>query len=379
MKILMTADPIGGVWRYALELCEALQPYAVQVTLATLGAELSSAQRLEAQRLPNVDLRESHFRLEWMSSPWESLSEAATWLLSLEREVQPTVIHLNHLVHADLPWNAPVMVVGHSCVFSWWHAVHGQAPPDEWSRYRERVASSLHAANLVVAPTQAMMRSLHRHYGTLYRCQVIANGLDARRFRTGRKEPLILSAGRLWDAGKNVNALAQAAPEVWWPIAVAGAQTSPDGSTSSLDGIQSLGALPATELSRWYSRAAIYALPARYEPFGLTALEAALSGCALVLGDIESLREVWGASARYVPPDDSTALREALNRFSADPDSLHTFAALAHARASLYSAEHLAAEYWNAYRSLLGSASLDAPLPNTKDIRKCVSYSSTIH
>ncbi len=32
-------------------------------------------------------------------------------------------------------------------------------------------------------------------------------------------------------------------------------------------------------------------LPARYEPFGLSVLEAALSGCALVLGDIPSLRE----------------------------------------------------------------------------------------
>ena len=34
-------------------------------------------------------------------------------------------------------------------------------------------------------------------------------------------------------------------------------------------------------------------LPARYEPFGLSILEAALSGCALVLGDLPSLRELW--------------------------------------------------------------------------------------
>ena len=35
-----------------------------------------------------------------------------------------------------------------------------------------------------------------------------------------------------------------------------------------------LGALDEEELAGWYSRAAVYALPARYEPFGLTALEA---------------------------------------------------------------------------------------------------------
>ena len=32
------------------------------------------------------------------------------------------------------------------------------------------------------------------------------------------------------------------------------------------------------------SAASVYVLPAKYEPFGLSVLEAALSGCALVLG-----------------------------------------------------------------------------------------------
>ena len=50
-------------------------------------------------------------------------------------------------------------------------------------------------------------------------------------------------------------------------------------------------------------RAAIYALPARYEPFGLSILEAALSGCALVIGDIPSLREIWADAALFVPSD----------------------------------------------------------------------------
>ena len=43
--------------------------------------------------------------------------------------------------------------------------------------------------------------------------------------------------------------------------------------------------------------AAIFARPARYEPFGLAILEAAQAGCALVLGDIPSLRELWADAA----------------------------------------------------------------------------------
>ena len=60
--------------------------------------------------------------------------------------------------------------------------------------------------------------------------------------------------------------------------------------------------------------AAIYALPARYEPFRLEVLEAAAPGCALVLGDIASLRELWDGAALFVAPDDDRALRARAER-----------------------------------------------------------------
>ena len=66
------------------------------------------------------------------------------------------------------------------------------------------------------------------------------------------------------------------------------------------------GRLTPPQMARVVSRApSIYALPARYEPFGLSVLEAALSGCALVLGDIPSLREIWDGAALFVDPDDA--------------------------------------------------------------------------
>jgi glycogen(starch) synthase len=368
MKILMTADPVGGEWRYALELCEALRPYGTQVMLATLGARLSPRQRMEVGRLPNVELRESEYRLEWMASPWASLDEAAKWLLSLEREFAPELIHLNHLVHADLHWRAPVLVVGHSCVLSWWNAVHG-GTPKEWSRYHENVSQSLHAAKLIIAPTNAMMKSLQQHYGPLGRGEVIPNGLDPQRFHATTKENIVLSAGRLWDAGKNLAALCAVAESIAWPIFVAGPATSPDGETQRIDGVRTLGTLEPAALAGWYSAASIYALPARYEPFGLTVLEAAFSGCALVLGDIESLREVWGSAARYVSPDDPQALRSVLNELIADPFARHTLAALARARAGRYNSERLAAQYWNVYWSVV----------NSEDAGRCASYSSITH
>jgi glycosyltransferase involved in cell wall biosynthesis len=121
----------------------------------------------------------------------------------------------------------------------------------------------------------------------------------------------------------------------------------------SVPNVRLLGALDAEELAGWYSRAAVYALPARYEPFGLTALEAALSGCALVLGDIDSLREVWGTAARYVSPDDVSALRDTLNELLANDSLRCAFAARAMGRAQRLKPSRFVLEYLGLYRKLL--------------------------
>jgi glycosyltransferase involved in cell wall biosynthesis len=100
------------------------------------------------------------------------------------------------------------------------------------------------------------------------------------------------------------------------------------------------------------ARASIYALPARYEPFGLSALEAALSGCALVLGDIPSLREVWGEAATYVDPDDADALTAAIARLASDDTLRDERARLARERGTRFGAAAMTERYLDLYRAL---------------------------
>src|SRR4051812_21601773 len=69
-RILMTADAIGGVWTYALELTRSLQPHGIEVVLATMGRPLSPDQQLAAKTVRNLEIVESDFRLEWMENPW---------------------------------------------------------------------------------------------------------------------------------------------------------------------------------------------------------------------------------------------------------------------------------------------------------------------
>src|SRR5204863_1804155 len=99
-----------------------------------------------------------------------------------------------------------------------------------------------------------------------------------------------------------------------WSVYVAGEQGS-----AEFGGCVPLGRLSPDAMADWYARAAIFALPAYYEPFGLGPLEAALSGCALVLGDIASLREVWGDAALFVAPGSDRELESTLRTLIRDP------------------------------------------------------------
>src|SRR3954454_22732288 len=99
-------------------------------------------------------------------------------------------------------------------------------------------------------------------------------------------------------------------------------------------------------------RAAVFAHPARYEPFGLAVLEAALARCALVLGDIASLRELWDGAAVFVAPGDAAALAAACERLAADAGERGRRAAPARRRAARYDATTMGRAYLRLYDRL---------------------------
>jgi glycogen(starch) synthase len=351
-RILMTTDAVGGVWNYALELCRGLGRSGVEVTLASMGPRPSADQRAAVAALRNVTLHESEYRLEWMEDPWDDVRRAGEWLLELEWACAPDIVHVNGFVHGALPWRAPCLVVAHSCVLSWWEAVRREPVPARWNRYRAAVTHGLRSAGLVVAPSRAMFSALERHYG-LTRGLVIPNGRAASDFDCrAPKERVVLTVGRVWDEAKNIESLVDVAPQLDWAVHVVGDQTSPAGENWPLTGVTTLGRCAATTVAQLYARAGIYALPARYEPFGLSVLEAALAGCALVLGDVPSLREIWGPAAVYIPPHDRATLRDAINGLIRDPVHRRQLAEHARERAGYFTAERMTARYLDVYQEL---------------------------
>lgn len=352
-RILMSADGVGGVWTFSIELAKALAPYGIEVVIASMGGPLKADQQAEALRLPNVMLFQSAYKLEWMENPWEEVEKAGQWLLELEADMCPDLVHLNGFCHASLPWHSPQLVVGHSCVFSWFRAVRGCEPSEKWHRYHKETMAGLRAAKGVTAPTGAMLRSLWDTYGPFISYGAIYNGRDPAVFPPAKEEPFILSAGRLWDEAKNTAVLETAAGRLPWPVYMAGETTHPDGGTRVLENVIHLGQLTHRELAQWFGRASIYVLPARYEPFGLTALEAALAGCSLVLGDIPTLREVWADAALYVHPDDPKMLRELLSDLILHRGKRDLLSRKARERALRFTPERMARGYVRVYESML--------------------------
>jgi glycogen(starch) synthase len=351
LTVLMTTDAVGGVWSYSTRLCAALPD--THFVLATLGPRPHPAQREEIHRLCNVTLIESGYRLEWMVDGGADLLQSRLWLSRLVGRFGVDVVHINGYAHACLDTDRPVIIVAHSDVYSWWEAVHKSAAPPVWEGYRAGVVAGLAAAIRIIAPTAATLRDLDCHYLLPPdNAAVISNGVDMAAFQPLTKRPVVLSAGRLWDAGKNLAALDAVASQLRWPVEIAGETQHPDGDAPNFANVRLLGRLDSAAMAQQLGRATIFAAPARYEPFGLAVLEAAASGCALVLGDIPSLRENWNGAALFVDPENPPELAGAINALIAEPQRRSQLAAAARRRAGCFTLARMAEAYAALYEDV---------------------------
>ncbi len=229
LKVLMTADTVGGVWTYTMDLARALGNEGIEVALATMGGLPSSDQRREARAIAMLDLYESEYRLPWMEQPWDDVRAAGAWLNELAVRVRPDVVHVNEPVLAAAGFLVPVVAVAHSCVLSWWQSVWNVPAPASWNHYRDEMKRGLSQADAVVAPSAWMLDQLHRYYG-IEGHQVIPNGRDPGGSEPENKGPVVFAAGRVWDPAKNLMALDQvecsSTAATWWKTMLSSNWTS---------------------------------------------------------------------------------------------------------------------------------------------------------
>jgi glycogen synthase len=363
MRVLMTADTLGGVWTYARELATSLVRRGVRVTLVSFGEIPGADQTRWMDGVDGIDYRPTGFRLEWMQDSEDDLFASAEYLRMVIDEVEPDLLHFNQFYYGAMQTSQPKVVVAHSDVVNWWRAVHKKEPDrTQWSDwYRRIVSRGLAGADVVVAPSQSALDQTISNFIQLKRTRVIPNGRSPELFNAhARKETYAASVGRIWDLGKNAALLTRI--ETPWPIYLAGNNSNPDA-TIALTALHLgegrlafKGVLTESELRRLFGSALLYIATSQYEPFGLAPLEAALSRCAILASDIPSFREIWAEDAVYFTNNDASDLERRLFEVCADRAILEEYGNRALKRArSLYSSSRMAESYLELYKSLVSA------------------------
>jgi glycosyltransferase involved in cell wall biosynthesis len=362
VRVLMTTDTVGGVWTYASTLAKALCRRGLEVSLVTVGPEPRRDQLTAITGIRGLTLETTDLALEWIDPEGLDFRRAIDRFAAIEERIRPDVVHLNSYREAMGGWRAPVLVVAHSCVRSWWLACRGEEPSEpRWSAYMTNVREGLSAATRWAAPTRSFRDKITELYQPESAGLVIPNGIEGRFPRTA-KQPFILAAGRQWDEAKNLSMLADVAAGVPWPI-----QTNGPMKVRGNDGqVASSHELSHPALLETMSRASILAAPALYEPFGLTVLEAAAAGCALVLSDIATFHELWDGAALFVDARDRAEWRAALTCLTRNDALRKDLQERAAQRAQSYSLETTADAYVELYLELAGGGRATGPHPHRR-------------
>ncbi|MBZ9677592.1 glycosyltransferase family 4 protein [Mesorhizobium sp. ES1-1] len=334
-RILMTTDAVGGVWRYSLDLARALAAEGNSVVLAGLGPEPSRAQADEARAFA---------ALEWLTTPPDWMARDEKDLDRLPVELQALVsAHAIDLMHLNAPAQAaglelrcPIVAMSHSCVMTWLHAVRGDVVAGDWAWHRERNRAGFDRADAVIAPSQSHAAALQACYGPIARLSVVHNGAGPCPAGEGR-DGFVFAAARWWDEGKNAGTLDKAAAIAPWPVYAAGPLDGPNGQRASLANCCGLGPVGHDEVRRLMARAGMFVSPSIYEPFGLAALEAAMSGTPLVLADIPTYREIWDGAALFFEARDADQLADCVARLAEDGELRRQFGSLAADRGRRFS------------------------------------------
>lgn len=361
MKVLMTADAVGGVWQYSVDLARGLSEQGISTVLAVIGPSPSAVQKKAVSQLSAVTLVNTGLPLDWMANSRASVQQAGEALVELASRHSVDIVHLNSPAFAaDVRFRQPVVAVAHSCVATWWDAVKDDALCDTFKWRSDITGRGLAAADVVVAPSESFGRATQDAHGLSAGPVTVHNGRSPLPLQKRAQQDCAFTAGRLWDKGKNVAMLDKAAAELPVPLYAAGPVRGPNGDAIELEHATSIGNLDENEVARWLAARPVFVSAALYEPFGLAALEAAAAGCPLVLSDIPTFRELWDGVAAFVDPGDANAFAERISDIIGDGLARQEMGEAARQRAAQFTVEAMAGKMAIIYQDLVGSAQAPA-------------------
>jgi glycogen(starch) synthase len=341
MKILFTVDPLGAGWSHTAMIARALARRDEDILLMSFGAEPSPGRRAEAEA---DGVRLVHIPIHGPSTDSVFIATARDALKMMVDEWQPAVVQIDRCAFGDLDLEVPKLLTV---------AADRTA---RVSRGRGPARKGLLGADAVVSPTRALAEEISRRFEYRRPISVIQPGIEMGDLpvsvtATRRSKAGVMFYGRVDEKADGFDLLLDSTRllggEV--PLRIGG-----EGVRPLLPGwVTDAGFFGAEERAVAFGRAEIAVLPSRDEPFGLLSIEAALSGCALLLSDIPTYRELWHGAAVLVKPEDPRALADALQSLLADARRRDECARLCRARAlSGFGADRAVEEHRDVYRRI---------------------------
>ncbi len=297
------------------------------------------------------------------------------------RRLRPDVVHSPGLA-SPLLWRGPVVLTLHDVAFLYLPEQMSRASLYYW-RY-VALPSARRATRIVTVSHHARQEIARELRLPLERIETVYNGIDQQftaplpsdaiaraRARYQLGESYILFVSTL-QARKNVSALIHAferlaphMPEVQLVLAGSISSNSEaivrDAEESPVAGrIRLTGRVAYEDLPALYAGARVFALPSKYEGFGLTMIEAMACGTPVVANNASCLPEVAGDAALLVDADDAEAFAAALGQALTDEALRRELIARGFQRAAQFRPEMCARQILEVYEQAAGQETRNA-------------------
>jgi glycosyltransferase involved in cell wall biosynthesis len=217
------------------------------------------------------------------------------------------------------------------------------------------IECGLNCADIIVAPTAAFAAHTVRTYGLWRDVRAVHNGRRPIALPKRSRADFVFTVGRLWDDAKNARTLDQAAALIDVLVEAIGPLQGPNGTSVQFEHLCTPGTSRGSAIAERLAARPIFASSALYEPFGLSVLEAAQAGCALVLSDIPTFRELWTGAAMFVEANDARGFADAFSHLLQDADMREQLGRAAQLKALRYTPDVMAARMLQIYEQVAQS------------------------
>ena len=223
---------------------------------------------------------------------------------------------------------------------------------------QKSIREILGRASLLLTNSEAEYNEIKRHYPQLPTHVVVYNGINEKLFTPlegiQKEKDLVICAARI-EGIKNQYHLIKALNNTSFRLILIG-----NAAPNQLDyyracrriaasNIQFIDYLPQEELVNYYRRACVHVLPSWYESCGLASLEAAVSGCRVVVTKNGFASEYLGEDAFYCDPASPNSILEAVKKAAAADTSIEFQKRIL----SLYTWPRAASQTLEAYKKVL--------------------------